>query len=164
MISARSVLIADGVRRVPGNLWPGFKNNAGREISRAVFSGEPVRRQSDFLIERLLKCELYTAASRVGCDYVLAEEVAAETDASAAVESLLRHQVRVVAGVVCAVVNGNKEIIAEHHRPTVVFAVIGFPLDGRRDVGRVRAWLDIAENVHAGFDPMTGAKHQSRNE
>ena len=86
MIASRRILIADRVARVSGNLRANFEHHARREISGAVFAGEPIGCQGDFLVERLLESELSTAAIRVCRHHVSAEEIAAESDSRTLLE------------------------------------------------------------------------------
>src|SRR5262245_25153107 len=157
------VLITDRVTGITGYSRADFENDSGREISRAVFASEPVSSHSDLLVERLFESELTARAGGIRRDHVLAEKISAEADARTFVECLLRHHVRVSADVVGAVVHRDENVIAEHNGPAIVFAVVDFPFDGRRNDRRVRAGLNVPENVHARLHAMTGADYQTRN-
>src|SRR6185369_14056118 len=105
-----------------------------------------ISRQRNFLVQWLLKRELATAAIRVCGHYVLAEKITAKANMRFRLECLLRHRIGISTGVVRFVSHWEKQIVAHDHGPSVVTAVVHLPFHRWRDGGRVRSWLDVAED------------------
>ena len=89
VITLRHILVTDGITTIARDLRAEFEDRAGREISRAVPAREPVSGKRQLCVHRLLNGELPARAVCVQGDYVLAEEVAAETYPRVRPEGLL---------------------------------------------------------------------------
>src|SRR5687767_10148249 len=129
MISIGCVRITYRVAGIPGHHWSNFEYHSRSEVAGRMLPGEPVGGKRKLLAYRVFETELTTCAIR-GSYNVVSEIESAEGNPRSTVKALTHFGIHVISRAVGTIVNRKKKMITDNERPSIVFALIGVPLDG----------------------------------